>query len=109
MSETELTENKCGWCGAPLPPNDPRGLPRKYCSASHRTMAYRARQAEPIEEIEHEIKLLPTPTRRDHNGRGYPNSKSPALPNVVIGLAAASDAIPGPPRRLVHRKGDRDE
>ena len=28
--------------------------------------------------------LLPTPTRRDHNGRGYPNATSPALPNVVI-------------------------
>ena len=30
------------------------------------------------------IPLLPTPTRRDHNGRGYPNATSPALPNVGI-------------------------
>lgn len=35
---------QCEWCGDPLPELNGPGRPSKYCSASHRQLAYQARQ-----------------------------------------------------------------
>jgi hypothetical protein len=98
---------KCGWCDATLEPDDPRGLPRAYCSDAHKMKAYRARRAaELVKQDEHEMPLLRTPTANLGKSGGQPAAKRRAgghSVNLADQIEHELAPTKPPRRRLVHR------